>query len=121
VIEDVVTLPGSNDFRVRADWARDSPTAINNNVLTSAIVIQTSTANTVDEGFGVCAGCATAACMVFNSLELFTFSGAGQLFIEAADVRNWATYQGGDVGTDVCPNGTPTQSRTWGQIKALYR
>lgn len=121
VIEDVATLPGTNDFRVRLDWARDSPFNVVANTLYSGFVAQINSSNSFDEGFGVCAGCATAACVVLNSLELFGLNSGSAGIIEAADVRSWATYQGGAVGADICPNGTPTQSRTWGQIKALYR
>lgn len=120
VIEDIATLPGTNDLRVRLDWARDSPFSMAANTLYSGFVLQINSSNSFDEGFGVCAGCATAACAVLNYMEVFPLTGAS-VVVEAADVRNWATYQGGAVGTDVCPNGTPTQSRTWGQIKALYR
>lgn len=112
--------PVPNWFRVRGDWVRDSPGPVTNNVLSTAFIIQINTSSSFDEGFGVCAGCATSACIVLNSLEVFGLN-SPVVFTEAADVRQWATYQGGAVGVDVCPTGTPSKNRTWGQIKSLYR
>lgn len=120
-IEDTPTLPGANDFRVRILWARDSPFSATANTLYSGFVLQMNSSGTVDEGAGVCAGCTAAACLVLNVMEVFGFNSGSAAKMEQADVRNWATWQGGDVGTDICPNGTPTQNRTWGQIKSLYR
>ena len=34
------------------------------------------------------------------------------------DQRNWITWQGGDPS---CVSATPTQNRTWGSVKSLYR
>jgi hypothetical protein len=31
------------------------------------------------------------------------------------------TWQGGAIGNGGCPAATPTQNRTWGALKALYR
>lgn len=120
VIEDIESIPGANDFRVRLDWARAEPFNMVNNTLYTAFILQIASTSSFDEGFGFCAGCATSACVRFNTLEAFGLSG-GVIATDAPHVRNWATWQGGLVGADVCPNGTPTKNRTWGQIKALYR
>ncbi|NOT34061.1 MAG: hypothetical protein HOP12_07815 [Candidatus Eisenbacteria bacterium] len=112
---------GPNYQRIRVDQIRDTPFALTANTLYSAFMLQINSSGSFDEGFGgVCAGCATAACFVLNSLEVFSNADPSITF-ESADVRSWATYNGGQVGADICPIGTPTHNRTWGQIKALYR
>jgi len=113
---------GPNRWRLRSDWARDAAAAQTANTLYSAMVLQLNTTGSVDEGFGgVCAGCDVPACFVLNSLQVFTQSFPGiYADVTSADVRDWATYQGGAVGTG-CPGETPSKSATWGAVKALYR
>lgn len=113
---------GPNRWRVRADWARDNAAAQTANTLYSAVVMQLNTTGSWDEGFGgVCAGCTVPACFVLNNLQVFTQSFPGVYAdVVAADVRNWATYQGGVFGNG-CPGETPSKAATWGAVKALYR
>ncbi|NOT34063.1 MAG: hypothetical protein HOP12_07825 [Candidatus Eisenbacteria bacterium] len=112
---------GPNRIRFRADWVRDTGGALVANTLYSGLVLGISTVGAFDEGFGSCAGCSTPACFVLNGFEAFSLLG-GSLGNYGADVRNWATYQGGIPGPGgECPGVTPTRSNTWGGVKALYR
>ncbi len=67
-----------------------------------------------------CAGCATGACIVLNSVELVRLPGApgGSVTLTqpAADGSNFAIWQSGAACVSV-----PARNRTWGQIKAMYR
>ena len=105
-------------FRVRLDWARDIPGMLSGGVLNTAFVLGMSSANSFDEGFGMCAGCNVPACFVLNAVEVYSNSQGRVRIIESADVRNWASWQG---GTGNCPGATPSRKATWGQVKALYR
>jgi hypothetical protein len=110
--------PAPNRFRVRLDWARDTPVLLDGSVLNTAFVLGISSANSFDEGFGLCAGCNVPACFVLNSLEVFS-AGQGRVrILETPDVRNWVTWQG---GVSPCPGATPVRHSSWGQVKALYR
>ena len=73
-------------------------------------------------GTGACAGCDDGACIVFTSLLLTEPAGVGDLLINTPLVRQYVTWQAG--GTSVsggCPAATPTNNRTWGSVKSLYR
>lgn len=65
------------------------------------------------------AGCPTPACFVFNRAFVEDALNGLQLELTTADVRQHVTWQGG--GSILCPQATPTQKKTWGAIKALYR
>jgi hypothetical protein len=105
-------------FRVRLDWARDIPGLLSGADLNTAFVLGMSSANSFDEGFGMCAGCNVPACFVLNAVEVFSNSQGRVRIHENPDVRNWASWQG---GTGNCPGATPSRKATWGQVKALYR
>jgi len=75
---------------------------------------------------GACAGCTDAACLVLNRLVVIQPAGVGDAEITTPIVSNWVTYNGGVVGPGPngeqgCPGATPSQNRTWGQVKSLYR
>lgn len=111
---------GSNRFRLRIDWATGAPTppAIVAGNLYPAFKI------TFDPDAGVnagCTGCDQPACLVLNSVEEFGFVQSEDYIITAQDVRQYVTWQGGAIGGTGCPAATPTQSKTWGSVKALYR
>jgi hypothetical protein len=110
--------PSPDRFRVRLDWARDIPGPLDGDVLNTAFVIGISSANSFDEGFGMCAGCNVPACFVLNAVEVFSQTQDRVRIIESADVRNYASWQG---GSGSCPGATPSRKATWGQVKALYR
>jgi hypothetical protein len=73
-------------------------------------------------GTGSCAGCTDGACIVFQEILVAQPAGVGDYKITAPVSRNWIQWQGG--GNSVpggCPAATPTQNRTWGAVKSLYR
>jgi hypothetical protein len=112
--------PAANRLRLRIDWATGAPTppTITAGSLYPAFKI------TFDPDAGVnlaCAGCATPACLVLNMVEMFGFNPAEDYKFEAADARQHVTWQGGAIGGNGCPQDVPTQNRTWGSIKAMYR
>jgi hypothetical protein len=77
-------------------------------------------------GTGSCAGCTDAACLVMNRLVIAQPAGVGDVTITTPIVSNYVTYGGGAVGGGPnggtgCPGATPSQNRTWGQVKSLYR
>jgi hypothetical protein len=72
-------------------------------------------------GTGSCAGCSIPACIVFNEIQLFQPpTQANDPVITNPIDRNWVTWQGAP-GVAVCPQSTPTHSKSWGQVKSLYR
>ena len=71
-------------------------------------------------GTGSCAGCATPVCIVFNSLLLDQVDPLLPKGNVTSGEQQWVTWQG--LSSQVpCPAATPTQSKTWGQVKSLYR
>ena len=73
-------------------------------------------------GTGSCTGCTDGACVVLNRIGVIqpngTPGGNQQIYNEAAGGRRSITWQSG-TGADC--NLVPTRTKTWGQIKALYR
>lgn len=71
-------------------------------------------------GTGACAGCSNAACIVLNRIRLNQPAGVGDFDLTGAAPggRDFVTWNGG-TGANCAT--VPTQNRTWGQIKALYR
>jgi hypothetical protein len=84
--------------------------------------------NTKTVGTGLCAGCTTPVCIVFNSVKVTTQEAARDRTVSGATNgtdSNYCTWQGGvgassNRGTG-CPAATPTRSSTWGAVKGLYR
>lgn len=65
------------------------------------------------------AGCNTPACFVFNRCLIEdAFNGLSEDTTTPKD-RNYVTWKTG--GAVNCPTATPTQKKTWGAVKALYR
>jgi hypothetical protein len=79
-------------------------------------------------GTGSCTGCTEPACIVLNSVLAITAGRFDDRFLtgpaNGVD-SNFATWQGGGSpvvgGITGCPAATPTTTRTWGAVKALYR
>lgn len=67
-----------------------------------------------------CAGCETPACILFSECWLRQSVGVGDHFVNNAASRQHITWQGGAVAGG-CPAATPTENRTWGAIKSMYR
>jgi hypothetical protein len=76
---------------------------------------------TKSTGAGSCAGCLDAACFVLNRLVVNQPAGVGDATISTPMLANYVTYAGGVIGGLGCPAATPTQNRTWGQVKGMYR
>lgn len=77
-------------------------------------------------GDGACAGCAGGVCIVLNSIRLNQPQSVpgGTIFLSNPATRQDASWQCPGFLTTVgciqkCP--TPTQARTWGQIKQIFR
>ena len=78
---------------------------------------------TVDAGAVLaCVGCANPACIVLNEIQLFQplASGNDPQIFNPRD-RQFVTWQSPVGGPPNCPGSTPTQNKTWGQVKSLYR
>ena len=65
-----------------------------------------------------CAGCNVGACIVLNEMKLSQPLGIGDRTVTNPAVSNFVTWQAGALQ---CPQATPTQNRTWGAVKNLYR
>jgi hypothetical protein len=71
-------------------------------------------------GANACAGCAEAACLVFQSAILRVLPGVGSDLLigeAAAPSADFATWQ----GTAADCSAVPARRTTWGTLKALYR
>jgi hypothetical protein len=84
--------------------------------------------NLKSTGLGSCAGCSDAVCIVFNSLNMTTPVLANNVFLSGpsnGSDANFVTWQGGagiTSGRGIgCPAATPTKSKTWSQVKSMYR
>ena len=71
-------------------------------------------------GAGSCAGCTTGACLTLN--ECFVQQPnplpGYRVTNAAAPNSTFVTFQ---AGAPACPSATPSQNRTWGAVKNLYR
>ena len=117
-----MTYPQSNRIRFRIDWATGAPTAPS--VAAGSLYPAFKLIFDPDAGVNAappCAGCGDPGCLVLNSVEVFGFAAGEDYLITAQDVRQFVTWQGGAIGGAGCPAATPSQSKTWGSVKALYR
>ena len=101
------------------------PTAVydlNGDGVTEEAVFILGVSKAKSVGTGACTGCLQGACIVLNEIQI-----QGQSDASNADYvhlttplagRNFITY---NSGAPTCAASTPTQNRTWGSIKALYR
>jgi len=90
-----------------------------------AFTLAINNLKTVNAG---CTGCSTPVCIVFNSLNMTTPILANNVFLTGASNgtdSNFCTWQGGAGVTSGrgigCPAATPTKSKTWSQVKSMYR
>lgn len=69
-----------------------------------------------------CGGCLQGACIVLNEVQLQGTNdhayGDYTHLTAPIGTHNFITY---NAGAPVCAGSTPTQNRTWGSVKALYR
>jgi hypothetical protein len=68
-----------------------------------------------------CLGCLSPACFTLNRVTLYNAGSPIGVELNTAVTRNSVTWQGGAIGGPGCPAATPTQNKTWGSVKALYR
>jgi hypothetical protein len=85
---------------------------------TELVVCKVSIFRTKTVGTGSCAGCNIGACFVLNECKLYEPGDYGDCTITAPAVSNFVTWQ---AGAPSCPGATPSQNRTWGAVKNLYR
>ena len=110
---------GPNTLRLNSGAAVPAGSELNNAADGSELVVcrvSISRAKTV--GTGSCAGCDVGACIVLNECYAQQAPGFGDYHITTPAVSNFVTWQS---GAPSCPAATPTQSRTWGAVKGLYR
>jgi len=123
-VTDVGSVPTPGWGRVVLAFARDSEGQLIQNQQYVAGAFTLDTFNDVDTGLGICAGCAQAACIVFNSLEVLQTAGSpgGDIVtLTTPATRSFVTWQGGAVGGNGCPIETPVRNVTWGRVKSIYR
>jgi hypothetical protein len=109
-----------NRARVRTVYAIGGSTSIDD--ATEYYIFKISLLGSKSTGTGACAGCTDGACIVLNSIKLNQPAGVGDYVITTPITRNYVTWQAGGAGiSGGCPAATPTQSRTWGSVKSLYR
>jgi len=89
--------------------------------VTETSVFKWSVLKSRSVGTGACAGCSCGATIVLTEVNLQTLTDTPATFVRLTYpiTNNTITYNGGSmVG---CGASTPTQNRTWGSIKSLYR
>ena len=101
-------------------WATPEAGPVDN--LTEYYSVNVRITDTKTVGSPSCTGCLTGVCLVCNVVSLsYGPSAALVQKIETPLVRNFVTWQGGAIAAPGCPAAVPTQNRTWGQVKSLYR
>jgi hypothetical protein len=69
---------------------------------------------------GACTGCLTPACFVLNLIQVTQVNDPPYILTNPSS-RQHVFWQGGVVQAPGCPAAVPTQNKTWGSVKALYR
>ena len=106
--------------RLRTAYAMDAGLAGPVSDAEELTVLQLSINRNRTTGTGSCAGCLTPVCIVFNSLLLDQVNPSLPKGYVVSGEQQWLTWQGANAQVP-CPAATPTQSKTWGQVKSLYR
>jgi len=111
------TAPITNHARIRlvCAIAGTAPTLANG---TEYYCFKVTIGNAKSTGTGSCAGCLNKACIVFNSLLLTQPAGVGDAIVTNAIGSQQVTWQGGAGAS--CAS-VPVRTKTWGQVKSLYR
>ena len=114
-----IGLFGANSARIKGIVATgvafQGPLTAGDEYLSMNVVIN----NTKTVGSPSCTGCATAVCIVLNEIKVTQPVGLGDYRIQNPADRNYVNWQ--SAGGPSCPGATPTQTKTWGSVKALYR
>lgn len=69
---------------------------------------------------GACTGCAVSACIALDRIYV-TQVGFPYFILSTPSSRQHVLWQGGAIPAPGCPAAVPTQNRTWGSVKVLYR
>jgi hypothetical protein len=112
----------ANHGRIRLVCAVPAPIAVDNSTENYYFKVTINNAKTA--GTGNCVGCLDGACIVFNSLELDQNPGVpgGNTIISNPLGSQFVIWQsGGGSVAGGCPQATPTNNKTWGSVKSLYR
>jgi hypothetical protein len=110
---------GPNRGRIRTVYAINPSTAAD--ATTEYYVVKVTFTNGKSAGAGACPGCLDGACFVFNSSKMTQPLGVGNYTVSGPVLRDYVQWQGGGNLGGQCPGATPTQTRTWGSVKSLYR
>jgi hypothetical protein len=127
----LVGYSGPETARIRAAFGSQVPVELTAG--TEYFLFQLILNHAKSTGTGACAGCDKAACLEYRDIQLTTQGGTilrlGPNFWPPGSSDHLATWQGG-AGV-VKPYGhsficayshpTTTRTRTWGEVKALYR
>lgn len=114
--------PGVNGAnKVRVNGAAALPAGSELNLVadgTEYLVARMTITRAKSTGTGSCAGCLDGACIVLNECKLQQPGGVGDRTVNNPAAGNFITWQ---AGSQLCPQATPAQNRTWGAVKNLYR
>ena len=112
-------LGAPNRARIRTIGAIPGSTAIDD--VTEYYFFKVTLLGAKTTGTGACAGCTDGMCIVFTQLKLTQPLGVGDYTLTNPILRQHVTWQTGGSLAGQCPAATPTQTRTWGSVKSLYR
>jgi hypothetical protein len=112
---------GANRAQLRTVCAIPGSTSIDD--ATEYYLFKVTLLGAKSTGNNSCAGCTDGACVVLTSIKLVEVAGApaGDYLVTNPIVRQHVTWQAGGSLGGLCPAATPTQTRTWGSVKSLYR
>ena len=112
--------PSRARFRVQAAIAAGTELPVDAG--TEYYAFKATLQRTKSTGTGSCAGCLNSACIVLNEIQLFQpLELQFDPIITNPRERQFITWQNPATGPSGCPLSTPTKSKTWGQVKSLYR
>jgi len=111
---------GPNRERIRTIGAIPGSTAIDGT--TEYYVFKITLLGAKTTGTGSCAGCDDGACIVLDMIRLTQPLGVGDFDVYTTLNRSFVQWQPGASSiSGGCPAATPTQNKTWGSVKSLYR
>lgn len=112
-------LHGPNTFRLIGGAAvtAGSEVGLVADGTTELNVCRLTISHTKTVGAGACAGCNTGACFVLSECYLQQPFGMPQYRL-STPISNLVTF---NAGPSNCLGAVPTQNRTWGAVKGLYR
>jgi len=109
---------GANTARILVGLAVPAASAATIPANTEMFAFNLVISNTKTTGTGSCAGCTTAACLVFQNLKIaIGTSNAAPISTGNTAGSNFATWQ----GTAASCAAVPTRNSTWSGVKSLYR